>query len=118
MKANSSNILIEDCEFYRGVGLAIGSIGQFNDTYEYITNVTARNITTHNTDWGAYIKTWTGISKGYSPNGGGGGIGYASNLTFEHFTLDETRGIFAITQCTNYEGNGGKERKKKKKRSY
>ncbi|KAL1303108.1 hypothetical protein AAFC00_006547 [Neodothiora populina] len=107
LKANSTNILIEDCEFYRGVGLAMGSIGQFNNTFETIENVTARNIITHNTDWGAYIKTWTGVSKGYSPNGGGGGIGYVSNLTFEDFTLDRTRGIFSITQCTNYEGNGG-----------
>jgi len=107
MKANSTNILIEDCEFYVGVGLAIGSIGQFNNTFETIQNVTARNITTHNTDWGAYIKTWTGVSKGYSPNGGGGGIGFVSNLTFEDFKLDNTRGVFSITQCTNYEGNGG-----------
>lgn len=106
-KANSTNILIEDCEFYHGVGLAIGSLAQYNNTYEIIENITARRIVTHETDWGAYIKTWTGVSKGYAPNGGGGGIGHASNLTFEDFTLDNTRGVFAITQCTNYEGNAG-----------
>jgi galacturan 1,4-alpha-galacturonidase len=29
LKANSTNILIEDCEFYTGLGVAIGSIGQY-----------------------------------------------------------------------------------------
>jgi galacturan 1,4-alpha-galacturonidase len=106
-KANSTNILVEDCEFYSGLGVAIGSIGQYNNTFEYIENVTARNIITHNMPYGAYFKTWTGESKGYPPNGGGGGIGYASNLTFENFTIHNNSGIFAITQCTNYEGATG-----------
>lgn len=29
MKANSTNILIEDCVFWTGLGVAIGSIGQY-----------------------------------------------------------------------------------------
>lgn len=29
MKANSTNILIENCDFYTGLGIAIGSIGQY-----------------------------------------------------------------------------------------
>ena len=29
MKANSTNILIENCNFYTGLGVAIGSIGQY-----------------------------------------------------------------------------------------
>jgi galacturan 1,4-alpha-galacturonidase len=29
LKANSTNILIEDCDFYTGLGIAIGSIGQY-----------------------------------------------------------------------------------------
>jgi galacturan 1,4-alpha-galacturonidase len=29
LKANSTNILIEDCNFYTGLGVAIGSIGQY-----------------------------------------------------------------------------------------
>lgn len=32
--------------------------------------------------YGAYIKTWTGNSTGYPPNGGGGGLGYAVSLAF------------------------------------
>lgn len=64
-KANSTNILIEDCDFYNGLGVAIGSIGQYDGVFETIQNVTARNIRGHNTKYAAYIKTWTGVTKGY-----------------------------------------------------
>ncbi|KAH0283700.1 pectin lyase-like protein, partial [Aureobasidium sp. EXF-3399] len=104
-KANSTNILIEDSEFYRGSGIALGSIGQMHDQFETIENVTCRNITAHNTKNGAYIKTWTGVTKGYPPNGGGGGFGYAQNLVFENFKLINVQKAFTITQCTNFEGN-------------
>ncbi|KAG9533125.1 pectin lyase-like protein, partial [Aureobasidium melanogenum] len=106
-KANSTNILIEDSQFYRGSGIALGSIGQSDGQFETIENVTCRNITSYNTKNGAYIKTWTGIAKGLPPNGGGGGLGYAQNLTFENFTLFNVQKAFTITQCTNFEGNRG-----------
>lgn len=35
------------------------------------------------------------MSKGYPPNGGGGGIGYAANLIFEDFHLDDVQETFA-----------------------
>lgn len=57
--------------------------------------------------YGVYIKTWTGISTGYAPNGGGGGLGYAANMTFEDFKLKNAGGIFAITQCTSYNSASG-----------
>jgi galacturan 1,4-alpha-galacturonidase len=46
VKANSSNILIEDSVFRRGQGIAVGSIGQYPGQYEFVENFTARNITT------------------------------------------------------------------------
>lgn len=107
MKANSTNILIEDCDFYTGLGVAIGSIGQYSDTFEYIENVTARNIQVHNMRYGAYVKTWTGIANGYPPNGGGGGLGYAANMLFSNFTFHNATGIFALTQCTHYNDASG-----------
>lgn len=107
MKANSTNILIEDCDFYMGLGVAIGSISQYDDTFEYIENVTARNIRSYNMRYGAYVKTWTGNSTGYPPNGGGGGIGYAANITFSDFVLENNTGIYAVTQCTSYNGASG-----------
>jgi hypothetical protein len=57
LKANSTNILIEDCDFYMGLGVAIGSIGQYNNTFEIIENVTARDIRSYNMRYGAYVKT-------------------------------------------------------------
>ncbi|EOD49415.1 putative pectin lyase-like protein [Neofusicoccum parvum UCRNP2] len=102
MKANSTNILIENCDFYTGLGVAIGSISQYDGVYETIENVTARNISVTNMRYGAYIKTWTGVASGYPPNGGGGGLGYAANMTFSDFRLRNATGIFAVTQCTHY----------------
>ncbi|KAG6822021.1 hypothetical protein H0H92_015641, partial [Tricholoma furcatifolium] len=58
-KANSTNILIQDSVFYNGLGVAIGSIGQYLDVFERIENVTAERITCLNTRYPAYIKTWT-----------------------------------------------------------
>ncbi|KAJ3915995.1 pectin lyase fold/virulence factor [Lentinula edodes] len=107
MKANSTNILIENCNFYTGLGVAIGSIGQYDGAFETIQNVTARNISITNMPFGAYVKTWTGISTGYPPNGGGGGLGFVSNITFTDFTLHNATGIFLITQCTSYNGITG-----------
>jgi polygalacturonase len=57
-KANSTNILIENAKFYRGSGMAMGSIGQFPGQFEIIENVTARNIYTERARQGGYIKTW------------------------------------------------------------
>ncbi|KAG9944207.1 pectin lyase-like protein, partial [Aureobasidium melanogenum] len=107
LKANSTNILIEDCDFYMGLGVAIGSIGQYDNTFEYIENVTARDIRSYNMRYGAYVKTWTGISTGYPPNGGGGGLGYAANITFSDFVLNNNTGIYAVTQCTSYNSAKG-----------
>ncbi|TGO20262.1 hypothetical protein BPAE_0318g00080 [Botrytis paeoniae] len=104
MKANSTNILIEDCDFYTGLGVAIGSI---EGRYEVIENVTARNIRSYNMRYGVYMKTWTGVSTGYPPNGGGAGLGHATNFSFTNFTLHNNTGIIAITQCTSYNSATG-----------
>lgn len=75
--------------------------------YEIIENVTVRNIRSYNMRYGVYMKTWTGVSTGYPPNGGGAGLGHATNLTFSDFTLYNNTGIFAITQCTSYNSASG-----------
>lgn len=127
-KANSTNIWIEDCTFYHGSGIALGSIGQFKDQYEFIENVTARNIEMHGPiRQGGYIKTWTGVQKGFPPNGGkqklctlytrdllmhdcligGGGLGYIKGITFDNWTLHDAELALDITQCVNFEGGTG-----------
>lgn len=107
-KANSSNILIQDLEIHGGSGIAIGSIGQYLNTFEFIENVTAERIVTHGSNFVGYVKTWTGIQQGYPPNGGGGGLGYARNIVFRDFVADNVRGAIAqITQCTSFNGATG-----------
>lgn len=49
----------------------------------------------------------TGVSTGYPPNGGGGGLGYAANITFSDFVLYNNTGIYAVTQCTSYNSATG-----------
>ena len=82
LKANSTNIVITNSTFYRGLGVAIGSIGQYKDVFETIENVSVSGIQQFGTRNAAYFKTWTGEQVGYPPNGGGGGLGcaYASYL--------------------------------------
>jgi galacturan 1,4-alpha-galacturonidase len=78
LKANSSNILVEDCEFH-GLGFALGSIGQYKGRFEHIENVVVRGLRYYGTQFPVYVKTWTGVSKGVPPNGGGGGTGCKSS---------------------------------------
>ena len=106
-KANSTNILVENCTFYNGISMAMGSIGQFEGQYEIIENVMARDIYCYKTWYAGYAKTWTGVSQGIPPNGGGGGLGYMRNITFQNFTLSEVYQLFSITQCNSYSGFTG-----------
>ncbi|KAK4497820.1 hypothetical protein PRZ48_010474 [Zasmidium cellare] len=107
MKQNSTNIYIADCDFYNGQSLAMGSIGQYPGQIEVIENVVAENIRCTNTGYGGRVKTWTGVQKGYPPNGGGGGLGYARNITFRDFQLTDVNLAWALFQCTSYSGQTG-----------
>ncbi|CAJ0552438.1 Ff.00g064170.m01.CDS01 [Fusarium sp. VM40] len=108
LKANSTNVLIEDSTFIKGLGFALGSIGQYNGKYERIENVTLRNTNAINTKHGAYIKTFTGDVIGYPPNGGGGGLGHIKNITITglNYTLGRDE-AFQITQCVSFQGTPG-----------
>ena len=75
IKANSTNIVITNSNFHRGLGVAFGSIGQYKDAFETIENITVKNIYCNSTLHAAYVKTWTGQQVNYPPNGGGGGLG-------------------------------------------
>lgn len=75
LKANSTDVSIYDCKFYNGLGIAIGSIGQYDGAFETIQRLHAKGNTFNNTLHAAYFKTWTGEQVGYPPNGGGGGLG-------------------------------------------
>ncbi|KAH0599022.1 hypothetical protein MHUMG1_03136 [Metarhizium humberi] len=110
LKGNSSFIYIYDSIFHGGQGIAIGSMGQFDGKYEYINNLYARNLTFVNTAHVAYLKTWAGVSRGVPPNGGGGGIGLATNITMEDIKIRRLRQQpFFCWQCENYSGWAGRD---------
>jgi polygalacturonase len=75
LKANSTDITITNCNFYHGLGIAIGSIGQYKGAFETVQRAHAKNNVFYKTTHAAYFKTWTGEQVNYPPNGGGGGLG-------------------------------------------
>jgi len=107
-KANTSNLLIQDSIFRDGDSVAIGSIGQYPGVYEFIANVTAERIICERCEFAGYVKTWTGVEQGVPPNGGGGGIGFVTNIVFRDFVVSDLRsGLASITQCNSYIGATG-----------
>ncbi|KAF2112713.1 exo-polygalacturonase [Lophiotrema nucula] len=107
MKQNSTNIYMANNTFHKGLGYAMGSIGQYPAEFEIIENITAVDTVFYNTGYAGRVKSWTGITTGYPPNGGGGGIGYARNISFTNFTLHSVDMPWYITQCTSYNGVQG-----------
>ncbi|KAG4431378.1 hypothetical protein IFR05_013138 [Cadophora sp. M221] len=108
LKANSTDISITDSRFFNGLGIAIGSIGQYRGNFETVERLRVNNCSFTNTLHAAYFKTWTGESVGYPPNGGGGGLGFAKNLTFTNLHSTGMRAIpITISQCTRFMGSGG-----------
>ncbi|KAI0483345.1 pectin lyase fold/virulence factor [Xylariaceae sp. FL0804] len=78
-KANSTNILMEDCRLHTGLGIALGSTGQ----YRARAGTRAPWLTTR-------------------PTAAAGGSGpRRQNLTFADFRLRDASGVFAVTQCTS-----------------
>ncbi|KAF3761416.1 family 28 glycoside hydrolase [Cryphonectria parasitica EP155] len=107
LKGNSTDITIRNSQFYDGLGIAIGSIGQYDGVYEVIQGLTVDNITYSDTLHAFYFKTWTGTQVGYPPNGGGGGIADVSNMNVTSLYASSLRGAaVAISQCTTFSGGG------------
>ncbi|KAL2854591.1 pectin lyase fold/virulence factor [Aspergillus pseudodeflectus] len=107
-KANSTDITLRNSHFYNGLGVAIGSIGQLNDQYETVERIRVENVKFENTLHAVYFKTWTDDQNGYPPNGGGGGLGYASDMLFKNLQTTDMRGsAVAISQCTRFRGAPG-----------
>ncbi|KAJ7150942.1 glycoside hydrolase family 28 protein [Mycena crocata] len=100
VKRNSSDILIEDSVFYTGLGVAIGSIGQYPGEVEFVERVLTRNCSFIGTRFVGYIKTWTGVQQGFPPNGGGGGTGSWTDSTLSQVTQTPAQ----IMQCTSFSG--------------
>ncbi|KAI1390427.1 galacturan 1,4-alpha-galacturonidase B [Hypoxylon trugodes] len=108
LKADSYNVSVTNSYFYNGSGIALGSIGQYYGVEEHITGFSVENVTFDNTLHAVYFKTWTADQNGYPPNGGGGGLGDASDMNFTNVFVTGIRGAaFSISQCTRFDGAPG-----------
>lgn len=92
LKANSTDVSITNSHFYNGLGIALGSIGQYNGQFETIERLHVDNCHFDNTLHAVYFKTWTDDQNGYPPNGGGGGLGCK-------YLHTARRREFLITSC-------------------
>ncbi|KIW26644.1 uncharacterized protein PV07_06463 [Cladophialophora immunda] len=107
-KGNTTNMVINNMTCVGG-GIAFGSIGQYVDSPDYIFNVTATNISVSQdinprtggaaVSGGAYFKSWVGKEEGEPPQGGGGGTGKVSNVTFAGLTTHNTSQAVYINKC-------------------
>lgn len=107
-KGNSTNMVFRNMACVGG-GIAFGSIGQYPDMPDYITNVTASNISVSQlispqyggatVSGAAYFKSWVGVSEGEPPQGGGGGTGRVWNVTFSDVKVDNVTQAVYVNKC-------------------
>jgi len=110
IKGNSSNIIARNITCRGGNGIALGSLGQYADLNDIVSNVRLENLLITRIDPnvqpnmanGVYFKTWTGSLHGAPPTGGGGGSGSVSNVIIKGVHLDRVNIPLHI-----YQTNGG-----------
>lgn len=107
-KGNTTNLHVRNVTCYRSNGMAIGSVGQYPLTPDYVENVLFEDITLINSGDGAYIKTWQGVPQSNTGNGdaGGGGSGLIRNVTFRNFDLTNVALPIQVSQCIYTETTG------------
>lgn len=107
-KGNSTNMVFRNLTCVGG-GIAFGSIGQYPDMPDYITNVSVSNISVTQqispvyggakVNGGIYFKSWVGVSEGEPPQGGGGGTGRVSNVTVSDVKVHNITQAVYINKC-------------------
>lgn len=107
-KGNSTNMVFHNLTCVGG-GIAFGSIGQYATMPDYISNVTATNISVAqqispqyggaNVNGAAYFKSWVGVAEGSPPQGGGGGTGRVWNISFSNLETHNTTQALYINKC-------------------
>ncbi|SJX66415.1 uncharacterized protein SRS1_16738 [Sporisorium reilianum f. sp. reilianum] len=107
-KGNTTNVVLRNFTCVGG-GIAFGSVGQYPGSPDYITNVSVSHIKVvgevsplyggATPAGGAYFKSWVGVSMGAPPQGGGGGTGRVSNITFNNMKVKNTTQSVFINKC-------------------
>jgi len=117
LKANSSNVLVQDCKFTGSTGFAIGSIGQFPGVFEFIENATVERVECDRCHLAAYVKTWTGVQTNFPPNGGGGGLGFARNIGEPVTNISRASPTELLPQCSATLSSRTSRRRSRRSRS-
>ncbi|KAJ7093168.1 pectin lyase fold/virulence factor [Mycena epipterygia] len=110
IKGNSTNISARNIKCRGGNGIAFGSLGQYADLIDIVENVHLEDVellridasVQPNMQNGVYFKSWDGSVNGVPPTGGGGGTGFANNITAANVVLDRVNAPIHL-----YQTNGG-----------
>lgn len=106
-KPNSTGITARNITCHGGTGIAFGSIGQYKTKLDFLEDIHLEDISIlpssqHLPKNGLYYKSWMGNEYGTPPNGGGGGHGYARNITVDGFKVENVhRPIFLQSECVH-----------------
>ncbi|KAJ7847819.1 pectin lyase fold/virulence factor [Mycena olivaceomarginata] len=106
IKGNSTNIVAQNVTCRGGNGIAFGSLGQYANLTDIVENVFMENLTMTrisstvqpNMQNGVYFKSWDATINGAPPTGGGGGMGFTTNVTLRNVVLDRVNRPTTITQ--------------------
>jgi hypothetical protein len=81
--------------------MPIGSVGQDPGYPDYVENILFEDVTLIDSNNGGWIKAWQGTPTTMDANGdnGGGGGGWAKNVTFRNFKLHNVALPMYITEC-------------------
>ncbi|KAF9451095.1 glycoside hydrolase family 28 protein [Macrolepiota fuliginosa MF-IS2] len=112
IKGNSSNIIARNFVCRGGEGIAFGSVGQYANMTDFVSNVLVENVKVlrlspeqqPNMEHGIYFKTWDGAVNGMPPTGGGGGPGLVKGAVFRNVQIDSVETAVQIVQ--NFGGGG------------
>ncbi|RDB28139.1 putative galacturan 1,4-alpha-galacturonidase A [Hypsizygus marmoreus] len=110
IKGNSTNIVARNVTCRGGNGIAFGSLGQYANLSDFVSDVHLENLVMTRIDPniqpnmgnGVYFKTWTGTVNGSPPTGGGGGYGSVNNVLVKSVRLDRVNAPLHL-----YQTNGG-----------
>ncbi|KAK5092012.1 hypothetical protein LTR70_006103 [Exophiala xenobiotica] len=99
-KPNSTNILVQNMHCNGSHGISVGSLGQYANEIDIVSNILVTNINMSNATDGARIKVWPGNPAALSGDlQGGGGGGVVKNVTYDGMQITNVDYAIEVTQC-------------------
>ncbi|KAG7095644.1 hypothetical protein E1B28_006367 [Marasmius oreades] len=89
-KPNTTNTIVSNLDCTGSHGISVGSLGQYQDMFDIVENVTVFNVKLTNAQNGARIKAWAGANVG---------SGIVKNITYTNITVNNVDNPVTIDQC-------------------